>query len=217
MVNEPPLANARSRRARLLLVLIVVAAIVALATWWSNGGTYLSANGGGIGAPAPVGEPESVGIDLVTSSGPSVMLDAATAPGVAGVRVSWSVYRNRPHQAGFGSWLGPLAPTYSTAPVRGYRVAQPADHPERGATWLVMTVVASRPGVYHIHRINISYHSGLRSRHTTGNVDLCLLAYPPADKTRILTEVAAFQPAVTSAAPLDPLVAQYESCLLSRY
>lgn len=196
----------------LALTVLLAAAVVALGLWWWRGGTYLKASGVGLGAPVAVGDPLSMGIDLVTSSGPSVVLASATTPGIAGLRVSWSVFRNGPHQPGFGSWVGPLAPTYPTVPVHGFVVAQPANHPERGATWLVMTVLASRPGVYHLDRIDIRYHSGGRARHASGNADLCLLAYPASDKTRLLAQVTAFQPRVTPASALDPLVAKFEAC-----
>ena len=209
---------ARNRRvARWVCVGIGVAMSVALLVvglvWWYSGGTFLHASGGGYGQLGVVDQQYSFGIQLETASGPSVRLDGVSASFPKDLQVSWSVYRNRPDEMGFGMWQRALGPRWPTEAVQSYRVAQPWGHPERGGTWLVGSVRATRPGVYHVSHITISYRSGMRKRRVSaGGTDMCLLAARPADLARISRQVDAFVPEVTASESVDPLVAQYEGC-----
>lgn len=193
--------------------IVAVACLVAGgAWWWSRGGTVLEAAGGGYGGPALPNELFSVGISLETTSGHSVTLEAVSARRLAGARVQWSIYKTAPGGMGFGAVRGPLLPAWPTVPVHGYRVVQPAGHPERGATWIVASVRASRPGVYHLTDITITYRSGWRTRHTLGDSDVCLLVYPPAKASQLAKQLASFRPHITDLSSVDALVAQFELC-----
>jgi hypothetical protein len=196
----------------LAAMLFVIAATGAGARQWFRGGTFLDAAGAGYGGPAAVGEGFSFGIDLATASGPSVVLDHVSAKSSAGSEISWSIYRTPPGGLGFGSVTGPLAPQWPTRPVDEYRVAQPRNEPERGATWLVATVVAPRPGVYRVDGITISYHSGRRNRTTSANAWACVLVYADGQRQAILHAIDTFEPDVTNPESGDPLVAEYERC-----
>ncbi len=196
----------------LAAMLFVLAATGAGAREWFRGGTFLRAAGAGYGGPVAVGEAFSFGIDLTTASGPSVVLDHVSAKSSRGSEISWSVYRTPPGGMGFGSVHGPLAPQWPTRPVDGYRIVQPRNEPERGATWLVGTLVVHRPGVYRVDDITISYHSGRRKRTTVGNAWSCVLVYADGQKQAILEAIDAFEPDVTNPETVDPLVAQYETC-----
>jgi hypothetical protein len=95
-------------------------------------------------------------------------------------------------------------------------VAQPAGRPDLGATWLVATFRASRPGVYRIREIRVSYHSGYRALSAASHQDICLLIYPAGEKAMVLSELsepvsAALGPPATPAT--DSLVQNYDSCL----
>jgi hypothetical protein len=194
-------------------VAILVAALVTGTVSLYEGGTFLRASGGGYGHFGVVDQQYSFGVQLETKSGPSVRLAAVSASYSTGLQVSWSIYRNRPGEMGFGSWQGPLRPRWPTVVVHGYRVAQAARHAERGGTWLVGSVRATRPGVYHVSRITIRYRSGVRTRRVTAaGTDMCLLAVRPADLARIARQVDAFEPHITTSEVIDPLVARYEEC-----
>ncbi len=154
-----------------------------------------------------------MGIDLTTSSGPSVVLDSVTSSTSDGVQVSWSIYRNTPGALGFGAVTGPLGPEWPTRPVHGARISQPSGRPERGATWLVASVIATRPGVYRISNIAIEYDSAHRPRRSASDTWMCLLVAAPADETRLGLQVDRFEPHVTDLSTVDPLVARLESCI----
>ena len=170
----------------------------------------MHAQGGGWSGFASTNQQFSFGTDLTTVAGPSVVLESASASYPTGLQVRWSIYRNRPGELGFGSLLGPLEPKWPTSPLRGYRLSQPESHPERGATWLVASMTASRPGVYHVSNIKISYRSGLRLRYTTANADICELVAQPKEEQRLWRQAEAFEAHHTDLPSLDPLVALYE-------
>ena len=195
-----------------MVVVALVAVTITAEVWWSRGGTFLRAAGGGYGGVVLPGEQFSVGVDLTTVSGPSVVLDGVSATNPDGARVEWSIYRNAPGTSGFGAVHGHLEPDWPTTPVHGYRVAQPTGHPERGATWLVATVTGSRPGVYRLSNIRISYHSARRIRHVAAGTSVCVLVAPPADQQRLTLQEENFTPHSTDLAAVDPLVAQFETC-----
>jgi hypothetical protein len=192
---------------------VLIALLVAGLVWWFAAGTFLHASAGGYGR---FGEPEqqySFGVQLETVSGPSVVLDGASASYPKDLQVKWAIYRNGPGQLGFGMWNGELGPRWPTVAVHGYRVSQPSGHPEQGATWLVGSVRASKSGVYSVSDIKIRYRSGLRTRRVSiAGTTMCLLAAPPADRQRLHRQLDAFQPGFTTADSVDPLVARYEAC-----
>jgi hypothetical protein len=212
----PEASAARPRKTRAVqiggVVVVVVVALVIGGVWWFRGGTFLEGGGAGYGGVVVIGAQMSVGIDLWTRSGPSVVLDRASTATVDGVRVSWSIYRNGPHELGFGSVSGPLSPGWPTTPVHGYRVAQPAGHPERGATWLVESVTASRPGLYRLGDVSISYRSGARIRRTSVSTSFCLLVVRKSQHRRTLRAVDAFDSSGATADGSASLVARYVSC-----
>jgi len=192
---------------------VILAALTIIAgVWWFRGGTFLRASGAGYGGVVLPGEQFSVGIDLTTVSGASVVLDRASAANPNGARVEWSIYRNTPGAMGFGAVHGRLAPEWPTSPVHGYRVAQPDGHPNRGATWLVATMTGPHPGVYQLSNIKITYHSGRRVRHAASGTSVCVLVAPPADQQRLLLQEEHFTPYATDLSTVDPLVAQFETC-----
>jgi hypothetical protein len=202
-------------RRRLSLGVALLAIVVALGVgtrWWWHGGTFLHAVGNINGAENAPNELSSVAIQLETSSGRSVTLDRVSAAQPNGAQVTWSIYKSAPGGDAFGPVRGALAPTWPTVPVHGYRVAQPAGHPERGATWLVGSMRAARPGVYLLDHIKITYHSGLRTRHASTDTSLCLLVYPPARKALIVQQAFSYDPNSAAADTVDPLVAQYATC-----
>jgi hypothetical protein len=215
-VPREPEPTRRSRRGLvivLVVVLVVGSTTAAAADAWYRGGTFLSANGAGVGSFRPTGSIDSFGVDLTTSGGPSVVLDRAWATPPAGAKLDFSIYRAPPGGLGFGTWQGPLAPQWKTHPVHGYRVAQASGHPERGGTWLVATLTAIPPGVYALDDITIRYHSGSRTRTTKAVATMCLLTYPNGQRTRVSQQIDSFERDITSVADVDPLVAQYETCL----
>jgi hypothetical protein len=192
------------------LVAVLLVGVVVASLWWFRGGTFLHAQGGGYGGVGTTNQQYSYGIDLTTVSGPSLVLQRASASYPAGLRVRWSIYRNGPRELGFGSWHGPLEPKWPTSPVAGYRLAQAVGHPERGATWLVASITASRPGLYHVSHITITYRSGRRVRHANASADICVLVAPRDRQQLLWRQVQAFQPYTTNVGSLDPLVALYE-------
>ena len=170
-------------------------------------------NGGGYSGVVRTNEQLSFGIDLTTALGPSVVLDRVSASNPGRVQVSWSIYQNAPHALGFGSVRGPLGAEWPTNPVHGYRVSQPDGHPERGATWLVASVIAPQPGVYRLSGIAIKYRSAHRNRRSDSHSWLCVLVAAPADEARLARQVDTFEPHVTDIGRVDPLVAQLETCI----
>jgi hypothetical protein len=213
---DPVVATHRIRPLRALRILVAVALVaavtIAAGVWWLRGGTFLDAAGFGFGGMALPNEQVSVGIDLTTFSGPSVVLDGVSATNPDGAQVSWSIYRSAPGGIGFGDVRGRLGSQWPTAPVHGYRVVQPRGHPERGATWLVATVVAPHPGVIRLSDITIKYHSGRRVHRSAAHTSMCVLVAPPADEKRLTQQLNKFEPHVTDLTTVDPLVAQFETC-----
>jgi hypothetical protein len=188
---------------------MLVALLIVGLVDWHDGGTFLRTGGGGYGQLVVIGQQYSYGIQLETASGPSVRLDGVSASYPKALQVRWSVYRG---EGGFAGWLGSLRPRWPTAAVHGYRVAQPAGHPERGGTLLVGTVRATEAGVYHLSQITIRYRSGMRTRRVSAGTDVCLLAVQPADVARVSRQIAAFVPDVTGSESADRLVVKYEEC-----
>jgi hypothetical protein len=216
-VGAPDLADVRHRARRfgfprVLIVVALVAAMIAAGVWWARGGTFLHAAGGGYGGVVLPGQQFSVGVDLTTVSGPSVVLDDVSSANPDGARVRYSIYRNAPGALGFGAVHGRLGPDFPTTPLHGDRVSQPAEQPERGATWLVVTMTGSHPGVYRLSNITIKYHSGRRTRRSSAGTSVCVLVAPPADQKRLLRQVENFTPDLTDLNSVDPLVAQFETC-----
>jgi hypothetical protein len=210
---EAPPARRRSRITALVVVVAMALIVGVGAEWWVRGGTFLDANGAGYSGVAAPNQLFSVGIDLETHAGTGVTLDRVSATeDPAGAQVTWSIYKNSANHEGFGSWLGALRPRWPTVAVHGDRVAQPASRSDRGETWLVASMRSSRPGVYHLTNITVTYHSGPRTRHTAANSDVCILVYPRAQRLRIEQQVDTFKPNETSLDAVDPLVAEYERC-----
>jgi hypothetical protein len=189
----------------------VVVAIVAGSLWWFHGGTRLRAtSGGGYSAVVSVNEELSVGIDLTTTSGSSVVLDGVSGSNPQGAHVSWSIYRNGPGEDGFGSVNGPLGAQWPTVPVHGFRVAQSDGHPERGATWLVASLQASQPGVYRLSNIKIKYRSGLRVRRSDAFAVVCVLVAPAGQVAGLRAQMDNFTG--LGSASVDGRVRQLEKC-----
>lgn len=161
---------------------------------------------------APTGTEFSFGIYLTTTGGGSVTLDHASANALPGATVTWAVYRAEPGAIGFGAWRGPLEPEWNISPVNGYRVDQPAHHPERGGTWLIASIKANQPGVYHLTDVTITYQSGPRTRRVNSNADACVLAYAPGDEQRITQERRSREDLGTDDSAAHPLLLELERC-----
>jgi hypothetical protein len=192
-----------------LVALGLIVAIIAGGLWWLHGGTRLQGSGGYSGV-VRADEQLSVGIQLVTTSGSSVVLDSVSASNPNGAQVTWSIYRNDAGHDGFGSVLGPLGPEWPTSAVHGYRVSRPFGHPERGATWLVASVRASRPGVYRVSNIKIKYRSGVRVRRSDTHAFVCVLVAPPGQEARLRAQMHSFTGLNSSS--VDDLVTELEKC-----
>ena len=109
--------------------------------------------------------------------------------------VEWSVYQAA-GTTGFGTWHGPLAPTWSVQPVDGAHVGQD----KARETWIIATVRSSTPGVYRVSHITVTYDSGWRTRHEGSSFVGCVLVVPAntsADSLR---------------ASNDPLWQEYVAC-----
>ena len=212
---DPEISKGRVRAfgVRIVIAFALVAVTIVAGLWWFRGGTFLRAEGAGNGGVVLPGEQLSFGTDLTTLSGPSVVLDGVSASSPGDAHVAWSIYHNPPGALGFGSVHGPLGSEWPTMPVHGYRVSQPDAHPERGATWLVTTVTASHSGVYRVSDITIKYHSARRARQRAAHTSICVLVVPPADEERLTQQEENFNPHVTDLSTVDPLVAQFETCL----
>jgi hypothetical protein len=175
-----------------------VVAVVALVTCglfaahvWYQGGTRLELASAAQGVhPVPVGRAVSFGVDMTTSGGPSVVVEAASSKYSAGIRVRYAIVRKGPYELGIGTANGTI-PGSTPLGTHGIRVAQPAQRlsqtactvppagasiqstcaqppqvfePDRGSTWLVVTVTATRPGPWSVTHITVRYHSWWRTR-----------------------------------------------------
>jgi hypothetical protein len=168
--------------------------------WWFRGGSHLSASGAGYGVPVPVGVDASFGILAFTDSPGDVRLDSVSAKLSPGATVTWSIYQALGAGNGFGTWQGPLAPRWPTSPLAGFHDVTAGDPSVEGSTWIIGTVSATTPGVYRLSDVEITYHSGWRTRTTSAHTSACVLAYPASTSYQDLVAVA------------DPLVANYEEC-----
>jgi hypothetical protein len=213
--SDPEIAKGRAWPfgVRVVIAVTLVAMTIVAGFWWFRSGAFLRAQGAGYGGVVSPGEQLSFGTELTTVSGRSVVLDGVSASSPGDAHVAWSIYQNPPGALGFGSVHGPLGSEWPTMPVHGYRVSQPDAHPERGATWLVTTVTAAHPGVYRVFDISVKYHSARRARQSAAHTSICVLVAPPADEKRLTQQEENFKPHVTDLSTVDPLVAQFETCI----
>ena len=171
VVDRPDLRR-RARPTR--WVAAVIAAVVLLTasvatTDWYLGGNRLGLDSAGLGVHAvPVGRPVSFGVGMRTSADSPVTVEKATARHSANISVQFTIVRTGPGQLGIGTADGVIA----GSPVHGARVAQLQGHPERGATWLVVTVVAHGPGPWTVTRIAVTYRSRWRTLTTVSGYDV---------------------------------------------
>jgi hypothetical protein len=194
-----PSSTAMKRSTALVLGLVVLV-IGAAVVWWSVGGTRLAAAGAGYGVAVPVGQDASFGVIAQTDDGGRVRLDSVGAKVSAGATITWSVYQSAPSALGFGTWHGPLEPTWPTVRVAGYDHVSHGDRLVNGGTWIVGTVHADSPGVYRVTDVSVRYHSGWRGLSASTQTTACVLVYPAG------SSVTAFL------ASADPLVAEYDDC-----
>jgi hypothetical protein len=201
--HQPPAefsGGAPTRRSRVLVAACVVAVVVVGSLWWFRGGSRLSAAGGGYGVPVPAGVDASIGIMAFADSSGDVRLDSVSATLSAGATVTWSIYQGSPTQ-GFGTWQGPLAPRWPTLPVAGFHDVSVGDPSVEGSTWIVGTISAATPGVYRLSDVEITYHSGWRTRTVSAHTYACVLVYPPSTTYEHLVAAA------------DPTITPYDECV----
>ena len=186
-VSEP------SRIKRLVPIVVV---LCVLAIWWFTEGTFIEGPDGiVVGVAVASGEDASFGFPL-SADGGGAELRSVSSRVTPPATVEWSVYQQAAGRPGFGSWHGPLDPTWPVEPVDGARVSQN----DALATWLVATVRSSTPGVYRVSDIAVEYQSGWRPRNENSAFVGCVLVAPAGRSTDDLR------------ASSDPLWKDYETC-----
>jgi hypothetical protein len=193
-------SSTTKKRLTALAAGLVVLVIGTTVVWWMFGGTRLAARGAGYGVVVPPGQDASFGVIAQTDDGGRVRLDSVGAKVSAGATITWSVYQAAPGALGFGTWHGPLEPTWRTVRVAGYDHVTHGDTHVNGGTWIVGTVHADSPGVYRVSDVSVRYHSGWRGLSTSTHTTACVLVYPAG------SSVTAFL------ASADPLVTEYNDC-----
>lgn len=189
-------ASARSRPSRIGRLVVIVALVGLLAVWWFAGGTFVGAPKGNIvGVAVEGGEDASFGFPL-SADGGGAQLRSVSAQVMPEATVEWSAYQQETGAAGFGSWHGPLEPTWQVGAVDGTHVSQDAALP----TWLIATVRSSTPGVFRVSNIAVAYQSGWRTRNEESAFVGCVLVAPAGRSTDDLR------------ASNDPLWQEYEAC-----
>jgi hypothetical protein len=190
----------------LAIAVIAIASVSGVGTYaWYQGGTHLTIDGTEVGVhPARVGRPVSFGISLTTRGGPSVVVDTATAKHSADIDLQYAIIHTGPGEPGIGTANGTIpgatplgthgiraaqrevrgATTACTVPPVGERAestcTQPVSPPrtDLGATWLVVTVTARRPGPWSVTHITVTYRSWWRTRTATSNYHVTGRASP---------------------------------------
>ena len=92
--------------------------------------------------------------------------------------IQWSTYRAVNGQ-GFGSWLGPLEPTWAIEPVDGTTIEVDL----LSATFAIGTLQTTAPGVYRVSNIAVHYDTGIRSRTADSLSVVCVLVTPPGSSS----------------------------------
>ncbi len=194
---DPP-GTPTKRSSRVVWLASVVVVVFLLSLWWLAGGTFVGApTGDSVGVAAQVGEDASFGFQ-VSADGSDARLQSVSARVAPAATVEWSVYQSI-ESTGFGTWRGPLAPTWPVEGLKGARVSED----DVRATWVVATVQSTTPGVYRVSDITIEYRSGWRSRSEESGFVGCVLVAPgdwSVDELRTSN---------------DPLWQEYEACWAS--
>lgn len=196
----PPPPTGVRRNGLWVIALVVVVCLGLVGVHVSQGGTRLRMGSAGVGAaPERVGVAVSFGIPLTTTNGPSVVLQSASATHSPNVAVSYSIVRTPPGEVGIGTEVGSISRLHPSA-VRGVIVAQPAldtagqtctipgpttpsrcsppvvAPPNRGQTWLVVTVTPTLAGPWTVTKLAMTYRSWWRARTASGDWKLSGLA-----------------------------------------
>ncbi len=183
------------RSPRVVWFAMAVVLVSAVVVWWFAGGTSIRRPQGNlVGVAVQSGEEASFGFAL-SADGSDAQLRSVNARVTPDATVEWSVYQGT-GGTGFGTWHGPLAPTWPVVPVDGARVSED----ETRATWVIATVRSTTPGVYRVSNITATYQSGWRTRDEDSGFVGCLLV-APADRST--DELRASD---------DPLWQEYEAC-----
>lgn len=188
-------SSATSKSWHIGRIALAVVLLVSLGAWWFAGGTFIGApQGNRVGVAVRNGEDASFGFQL-SADGDDAQLRSVSARVTPTATVEWSVYQAT-EGAGFGTWHGPLAPTWRVVPVDGAHVSQDAER----STWIIATVRSSKPGVYRISNITVRYQSGWRTRTERSGFTSCVLVAPA---NRSVDELLATD---------DPLWREYQAC-----
>jgi len=190
----------RAGLVRAAFVVAVVGIGLFAAHLWYQGGTRLGTGSEGLGVhPVAVGVPVSFGVGLTTRGGPSVFVESATARHSANVDLRYSIIATTAGESGIGTADGTipgaklldghgirveqaervLRGTETTAPAATGSVSATNESAARarlssdqGATWLVVTVTARRPGPWTVSHITVHYRSWWRNRSVTADYDV---------------------------------------------
>ncbi len=187
-------SSSASRRPRLVRLVVVAVLALSLSVWWLAGGTFIGTSGNRVGTVVAVGEDASFGFPL-SADGGGARLQSVSGQVSPAATVEWTVYQASA-SSGFGTWHGPLAPTWPVTPVDGAHVS----HDTSSATWIIATVRSSTPGVYRLSHVTVTYRSGWRTRHESSAFVGCVLVAPANTSVDSLR------------ASNDPLWQDYEAC-----
>jgi hypothetical protein len=183
-----------SRPSRMLRLVLAAVCVVSLGAWWLAGGTFIGARGARVGTVVRIGEDASFGFPL-SADGGGAWLQSVTGQVTPDATVEWSVYQGT-GSLGFGTWHGPLAPTWAVRPVDGAHV-----NPNKArGTWVIATVRSSTPGVYRVSHVSVTYQSGWRTRLEGSSFVGCVLVVPANTS---MDELSASN---------DPLWQEYKAC-----
>ncbi len=153
-----------------------VVAILSTTLWWADRGETLTLGVAVGSGPSPVNVPLSFAGTLGTTHGHPVELTGVRAIGATdGLQVEF----HRLKDGDLGTYRGSLADAYAVAPLLGTRIEGPLESPD--ATRIAISVAARRPGLYRLPRIEVSYHSGWRTRSVTTTLNMCMLVLSDSD------------------------------------
>ncbi len=176
---DPGIARRRRLVLEIAIAVVICAVLVAIAcaaVWWFNGGAHLEGGTGGITGPVALGEPFNMSMFLDVDGG-EVELVSAQAHDVSPelVVTTQMVLSGGP---GGGAEVGDIETLgYEVAPIAGTRID--SDRPEGSGPQLLVTLVASEPGVFSLHDVDVTYKAGPRTRHARLTGDACLLVTMP--------------------------------------
>ncbi len=200
---------ARRRKLSLLATPIIVLLVVALAAgsfwawhWWYREGAHLHGAGGGVGAPMGLAQTLHVGVELNSTGGVAELVSARAHRISPGLHATFEI-TDHP----VGAIRGNLE--NEGYHVRGVRGATVNGNGPDDALVLAVAVTASKPGVYHLNDVDITYNAGPRTRHSRAELDLCVLVYAPASRRSVLSDINVPR---DDPRRVHPLVAAYRQC-----